>query len=113
MPTEGRDLGLTRIDHPLNSTNNPFFFFVVEFDIYTNSWDPPRDHVGIDINSMKSVANVPWLSTIAIRDGKRRGGMIKKMVMPLMTNLEREEHERDFHMINWPMQQIISITKKR
>lgn len=26
MPTEGRDLGLTRIDHPLNSTNNPFFF---------------------------------------------------------------------------------------
>ena len=85
----------------------------MEFDIYTNSWDPPRDHVGIDINSMKSVANVPWLSTIAIRDGKRRGGMIKKMVMPLMTNLEREEHERDFHMMNWPMQQIISITKKR
>ena len=48
---------------------NPFV--AVEFDICdTNRWDPPGEHVGIDINTMKSVAYVPWLSNISIREGK-------------------------------------------
>ena len=43
----------------------------MEFDIWSNfQWDPPGAHVGIDINSMKSVANVPWLSNISIMEGK-------------------------------------------
>ncbi|KAK9987795.1 hypothetical protein SO802_028034 [Lithocarpus litseifolius] len=38
-------------------------FVAVEFDIWSNfQWDPPGAHVGIDINSMKSVANVPCSS---------------------------------------------------
>jgi serine/threonine protein kinase len=45
-------------DQVLNSTDNPFV--AVEFDIFSNDWDPPGEHVGIDINSMKSVANVSW-----------------------------------------------------
>ncbi|KAK0606782.1 hypothetical protein LWI29_004362 [Acer saccharum] len=37
----------------------------VEFDTYQNGWDPnglddPRDHVGININSIKSVTNLTW-----------------------------------------------------
>ena len=31
--------------------------------------DPPGEHVGIDINSIKSVANVSWLSNITIMEG--------------------------------------------
>lgn len=58
MPTEGSNLGRTRMDQPLNSTDNPFV--AVELDIYTNSWGPPGEHVGIDINSTKSVANMSW-----------------------------------------------------
>ncbi|MCI57304.1 L-type lectin-domain containing receptor kinase IX.1-like, partial [Trifolium medium] len=60
-------MGLTLDDHALNSTEtNPFV--AVEFDIFKNSFDPPLEHAGIDINSMISVANVTWLADI--KDGK-------------------------------------------
>ncbi|KAK4562290.1 hypothetical protein RGQ29_004958 [Quercus rubra] len=47
-------------------------FVAVEFDATSNvEWDPPGDHLGIDINTMKSVACVPWLlSNISIMEGK-------------------------------------------
>ncbi|XP_059447426.1 L-type lectin-domain containing receptor kinase IX.1-like [Corylus avellana] len=54
---QGAGLGLARDDQLLNSTDNPFV--AVEFDIYSNQpWDSPGEHVGIDINSMKSVPHV-------------------------------------------------------
>ncbi|KAJ4716754.1 Receptor lectin kinase [Melia azedarach] len=64
VPTNkgGGSFGLTSDDQPLNSTSNPFV--AVEFDIFKNDWDPPGVHVGIDINSMKSVNNETWLSDI-------------------------------------------------
>ncbi|TXG54072.1 hypothetical protein EZV62_019328 [Acer yangbiense] len=65
--TEGGSFGLTNDDQPLNSTTNPFV--AVEFDIFQNPWDPRREHVGIDINSVRSVSNLTWLSDI--RDGQR------------------------------------------
>ncbi|RDX70153.1 L-type lectin-domain containing receptor kinase IX.1, partial [Mucuna pruriens] len=64
--TKGGSMGLTLDNQPLNSTDNPFV--AVEFDIYQNSWDPPHEHVGIDINSMRSVANMTWLADI--KEGK-------------------------------------------
>jgi hypothetical protein len=60
--SQGGTMGLTRYNETFNSTNNAFV--AVEFDIFSNIdritklWDPPGVHVGIDINSMKSVANV-------------------------------------------------------
>ena len=63
-------LGLVNPD--LKPAKNPFV--AVEFDTIGNpSWDPPlgEEHVGIDINSMKSVTYVPWLlSNISIMEGK-------------------------------------------
>ncbi|XP_061359986.1 L-type lectin-domain containing receptor kinase IX.1-like [Gastrolobium bilobum] len=64
--TKGGSMGLTLDNQMLNSTDNPFV--AVEFDIYRNFWDPPNEHVGIDINSMRSVANVTWLADI--KEGK-------------------------------------------
>jgi hypothetical protein len=66
-------MGLIEDDQQLNSTNN--HFVAVEFDIFSdhssNTWDPPGEHVGIDINSMLSVANVSWQgSKISIIEGK-------------------------------------------
>jgi hypothetical protein len=55
---EGGPMGLTNNYEPLNSTDNPFV--AVEFDIFSNEWDPPGEHVGIDINFMLSIANVSW-----------------------------------------------------
>ena len=63
-----KNLGLYNYP-PSNSQDS--CFVEVEFDIWSNfQWDPPGAHVGIDINSMKSVANVPWLSNISIMEGK-------------------------------------------
>ncbi|PON32375.1 GPCR kinase [Parasponia andersonii] len=39
----------------------------VEFDSFKNEWDPTSDHVGIDINSIVSVTNISWKSSI--KDG--------------------------------------------
>lgn len=55
-------MALTLDDQPLNSTDNPFV--AVEFDIYKNHWDPPKEHVGVNINSMRSVNNLTWLADI-------------------------------------------------
>ena len=62
--TGGSGLGLLpNNQQTLNSTGN-HFFFAVEFDTFPNAWDPKHDHVGININSMKSVENMTWLSHI-------------------------------------------------
>jgi hypothetical protein len=57
--SEGGGMGLATTYQSLNTTAN--HFVAVEFDIFSNpEWDPPGVHVGIDINSTKSVANVSW-----------------------------------------------------
>ncbi|OMP01657.1 hypothetical protein COLO4_11700 [Corchorus olitorius] len=48
-----------------NSSNNNIV--AVEFDSFQNDWDPSDDHVGININSIKSVKTVLWRSSI--KDG--------------------------------------------
>ncbi|KAG6789641.1 hypothetical protein POTOM_005759 [Populus tomentosa] len=60
--SQGGSLGLTRNDQQLNTTDN--HFVAVEFDIFKNDFDPPGEHVGIDINSMQSVNNITWLCDI-------------------------------------------------
>ncbi|KAJ7013236.1 L-type lectin-domain containing receptor kinase IX.1-like [Populus alba x Populus x berolinensis] len=52
-----------RNNQPLNTTDNQFV--AVEFDIFQNYFDPPGEHVGIDINSMQSVNNITWLCDIS------------------------------------------------
>jgi hypothetical protein len=62
-------MGLARDYQSLNSTENTFV--ALEFDIYSNAWDRPSEHVGIDIKSMLSVANVSWQgSRISIMEGR-------------------------------------------
>ncbi|KAI3763741.1 hypothetical protein L2E82_13737 [Cichorium intybus] len=49
-----------------NSSNNSVV--AVEFDSFKNPWDPSDNHVGINVNSIISVANISWDSSI--KDGK-------------------------------------------
>ncbi|KAG6652753.1 hypothetical protein CIPAW_05G028100, partial [Carya illinoinensis] len=74
--TKGGTMGLTRDGQELNTTDN--HFVAVEFDIYQNSrWDPPGLHVGIDIKSMRSIANVSWLiSNTSIMEGRKNEAWI-------------------------------------
>ncbi|RZC87258.1 hypothetical protein C5167_029807 [Papaver somniferum] len=50
----------------VNSTEN--HIVAVEFDSFKNEWDPSSDHVGINVNSVVSVVNVSWSSSI--KDGR-------------------------------------------
>ncbi|KAK6777650.1 hypothetical protein RDI58_024368 [Solanum bulbocastanum] len=58
----GGSLGLAIYGQQNTSKNHPFV--AVEFDTFNNFFDPPGDHVGVDINSMVSVINVTWFSSI-------------------------------------------------
>ncbi|KAJ9159230.1 hypothetical protein P3X46_024750 [Hevea brasiliensis] len=65
MPDEkqGSGIGLASGNLALNSTANPFV--AVEFDTYYNPWDDmDDDHVGIDINSLRSLKSVKWHSSV-------------------------------------------------
>ncbi|KAI5603980.1 hypothetical protein BDE02_01G255000 [Populus trichocarpa] len=77
--SKGGSLGLLRNNQPLNTTDNQFV--AVEFDIFQNVFDPPGEHVGIDINSMQSggrpclpLSFRPWLCDIS--GGRRNNASI-------------------------------------
>lgn len=58
----GGYLGLFSKESALNTSKNQIV--AVEFDSYRNDWDPNSDHVGINVNSIQSVQNVSWKSSI-------------------------------------------------
>nr|XP_017237042.1 PREDICTED: L-type lectin-domain containing receptor kinase IX.1-like [Daucus carota subsp. sativus] len=73
LATSGGTFGLTNDSQPTNTTANKFV--AVEFDVYGNNWDPPPqsqddeiftnpidyyEHVGVDVNSVKSETTVFW-----------------------------------------------------
>ncbi|XP_058081007.1 L-type lectin-domain containing receptor kinase IX.1-like [Magnolia sinica] len=64
LPTEssGGNLGLFSGNSTSNSSQNNIV--AVEFDSFKNGWDPSDNHVGINVNSILSVANVTWKSSI-------------------------------------------------
>ncbi|CAN4109361.1 unnamed protein product [Withania somnifera] len=70
--TLGGSLGLAINRRHNKSKNHPFV--AVEFDTFSNYFDPPGNHVGIDINSIESFANVTWFSSIP--DGRRNDAWI-------------------------------------
>nr|XP_017249127.1 PREDICTED: L-type lectin-domain containing receptor kinase IX.1-like [Daucus carota subsp. sativus] len=73
--TKGGTLGLTTDEQQWNSTDNPFV--AVEFDVYESNYDPVGDHVGIDLSSMISVANVSWLgANTSVMKGLRNDAWI-------------------------------------
>ncbi|CAL1370401.1 unnamed protein product [Linum trigynum] len=56
--TNGSSMGLTRDLQQLNKSENRFV--AVEFDIFSNPWDPAGKHAGIDLNSMESAKSITW-----------------------------------------------------
>ncbi|KAL2957292.1 hypothetical protein AAZX31_18G137700 [Glycine max] len=58
----GGYLGLFSNESAFNTKKNQLV--AVEFDSFKNEWDPSSDHVGINVNSIQSVTNVTWKSSI-------------------------------------------------
>lgn len=46
----------------------------VEFDSFWNTWDPSENHVGINVNSIVSVNNITWSSSI--KDGRKANAWV-------------------------------------
>ncbi|CAL9777051.1 unnamed protein product [Musa acuminata subsp. burmannicoides] len=59
--SEGGYLGLFCNSTIINSTINAV---AVEFDTFSNKWDPRREHLGIDVNSINSSATVLWNGSV-------------------------------------------------
>ncbi|XP_058772571.1 lectin 5-like [Vicia villosa] len=56
--SEGGFLGLFDKETAFDTSRNSVV--AVEFDSFTNEWDPPAPHIGIDINTIESSITVPW-----------------------------------------------------
>ncbi|OWM87717.1 hypothetical protein CDL15_Pgr016413 [Punica granatum] len=69
-------LGLVSNQHP-NSSSHDYPFVAVEFDTFSNDWDPKYTkssdvrptHVSIDINSVISVSDISWWLNLPFRTG--------------------------------------------
>lgn len=70
----GSSLGLP-VDSQGNVSRSLYSFVAVEFDIFHNGGtavaDPASDHVGIDINSVKSNVTLPWNGSVLEEKGNR------------------------------------------
>ncbi|XP_010026580.2 L-type lectin-domain containing receptor kinase IX.1 [Eucalyptus grandis] len=64
--SNGGFLGLFNTTYSNSSSNQ---IIAVEFDTFTNpEWDPPYEHVGININSIASAVTTPWNATFHSAD---------------------------------------------
>jgi len=68
VPNNSTDGNLGLFSSSADQTGTSNQILAVEFDSHKNTWDPDDNHVGIDINSIVSAANVTWKSSI--KDGK-------------------------------------------
>ncbi|KAF3638998.1 putative methylmalonate-semialdehyde dehydrogenase [acylating], mitochondrial-like [Capsicum annuum] len=70
--SSGSGLGLVDAETGDKSSHEPFV--AIEFDTFKNNWDPSPVHVGININSMDSVATKLWNNDITL--GKKNDAWI-------------------------------------
>ncbi|XLS52403.1 hypothetical protein HN51_013080 [Arachis hypogaea] len=60
-PRDGSGIGLMSRAQAGNSTyTNQHPFVAVEFDTFSNDWDPPYAHVGVDVGSLHSICSRQW-----------------------------------------------------
>lgn len=64
IPSNSSDGYLALFNSTSVSNKSKNQIVAVEFDTFMNPWDPSEDHVGINVNSIVSVANVKWSSSI-------------------------------------------------
>ncbi|XP_060196345.1 L-type lectin-domain containing receptor kinase IX.1-like [Lycium barbarum] len=74
IPIGSAGSGLGLVDAETENTSSHEPFIAIEFDTFQNTWDPSSVHVGININSMESVATKLWRNNITL--GKKNDAWI-------------------------------------
>ncbi|KAK7319519.1 hypothetical protein RJT34_04240 [Clitoria ternatea] len=58
---KGGGLGIGRVDKNITTLTTEYQFVAVEFDTFSNAWDPRDPHVGVNVDSMQSDIAARWL----------------------------------------------------
>ncbi|KAJ8529941.1 hypothetical protein K7X08_036776 [Anisodus acutangulus] len=74
IPVGSGGSGLGLVDAKTETTSSHEPFVAIEFDTFQNTWDPSPVHVGINVNSMESVATKLWSNNITL--GKKNDAWI-------------------------------------
>ncbi|KAM0943732.1 putative protein kinase RLK-Pelle-L-LEC family [Dioscorea sansibarensis] len=93
--SSGGALGLFEDSKKFNGSANEIV--AVEFDSFQNEWDPSSDHLGININSIVSVTNMTWPSSM--KDGRIANAWItyNASAMNLSVFLSYESNNLNFN----------------
>ncbi|KAF2285320.1 hypothetical protein GH714_042362 [Hevea brasiliensis] len=100
--SSGGFLALFNNDTALNASKENQII-AVEFDSFKNAWDPDDNHVGILVNSIISVTNVTWNSSIT--NGHR---LMHGVGFSASTGMSVELH----NIISWDFDSSLEINQK-
>ncbi|KAK7363045.1 hypothetical protein VNO77_05174 [Canavalia gladiata] len=64
LQLRGGGLGIALVDGNQNLLQTDYRFVAVEFDTFSNKWDPDGPHVGVNVNSMNSEIYEEWWTNI-------------------------------------------------
>ncbi|KAL8541738.1 hypothetical protein ACS0TY_002845 [Phlomoides rotata] len=99
--SSGGGLGLAYNNVTANVSGVPFI--AVEFDTFSNDWDPVGAHVGIDINSLRSAQSAQWLSNMTtgkINDAQVRYDSTTKSLSVAFTSYDGNETSSFNHIVD-------------
>ncbi|XP_058227970.1 L-type lectin-domain containing receptor kinase IX.1-like [Rhododendron vialii] len=105
--SSGGCLGLFDNSLAFNHTNNQIV--AVEFDSFKNTWDPSADHVGIDINSIVSVANVTW--NTSMKNGTTANAWVNYNSTTTTLSVYLTYAENPVFQGNYSLSYVVNFTK--
>ncbi|XP_059311270.1 L-type lectin-domain containing receptor kinase IX.1-like [Lycium ferocissimum] len=99
IPIGSAGSGLGLVDAETENTSSHEPFIAIEFDTFQNTWDPSSIHVGININSMESVATKLWRNNITL--GKKNDAWISynassKALEVVLTGFDKKYYRDKF-----------------
>ncbi|KAH9313769.1 hypothetical protein KI387_022396, partial [Taxus chinensis] len=74
--------GYLGLVHPATDGNSSNQIVAVEFDTFQDTWDNTSDHVGIDVNSVRSVVAKPWLAPGGLKSARKGDAWINYTAGP-------------------------------
>ncbi|KAF7843036.1 L-type lectin-domain containing receptor kinase IX.1-like [Senna tora] len=109
VPRDGSGIGLvsrTQLEDQNYTNENPFV--AVEFDTISNDWDPPYDHVGIDVKSIKTAYTTQWFS---IKDGRKYDAVINYNSSSFNLSVSFNGYYENNTKVEQNLYQVINMTE--
>ncbi|ONK74857.1 uncharacterized protein A4U43_C03F10840 [Asparagus officinalis] len=105
--SSGGNLGLFSENSSYQANNS---FVAVEFDTFQNEWDASTDHVGIDVNSIKSVAAIKW--STSMKDGRIGNAWISYKASSKNLSVFLTYENSPAFRGNWSLSTVVDLREK-